>query len=56
LMSGWLERFSYRIDDSYIILSCVIAGAGALIIAWLTVASRAITVASANPIDALRYE
>ncbi len=56
LMSGWLERFSYRIDDSYIILSCVIAGAGALIIAWLTVASRAITVASANPINALRYE
>ncbi len=56
LMSGWLERFSYRIDNSYIIVSCVIAGAGALIIAWLTVASRAITVASANPINALRYE
>ena len=56
LMSGWLERFSYRIADSYIIVSCVIAGGVALIIAWLTVASRAIIVASASPINALRYE
>ncbi|MCZ6504002.1 MAG: ABC transporter permease [Gammaproteobacteria bacterium] len=56
LMSGWLEGFSYRIDSSYILGASIVAGAGALIIAWLTVASRAIKVAGANPVNALRYE
>lgn len=56
LMSGWLEGFSYRIDSSYIVAASIIAGAGALIIAWLTVASRAIRVATTNPVNALRYE
>lgn len=56
LMSGWLEGFSYRIDTIYILWVSVIAGTGALIIAWLTVASRAIKVAGANPVNALRYE
>ena len=56
LMSGWLEGFSYRIDASYILGASIVAGAGALIIAWITVASRAIKVAGANPVNALRYE
>ncbi len=56
LMSGWLEGFSYRIDASYILGASIVAGGGALIIAWLTVASRAIKVAGANPVNALRYE
>jgi putative ABC transport system permease protein len=56
LMSDWLEGFSYRIDSTYILVASVLAGVGALMIAWLTVASRAITVASENPINALRYE
>ncbi len=56
LMSGWLEGFSYRIDNSYILAASIITGAGALVIAWLTVASRAIKVAGANPVNALRYE
>ena len=56
LMNGWLEGFSYRIDASYILAASVIAGAGALLIAWLTVVSRALKVAGANPIAALRYE
>jgi putative ABC transport system permease protein len=56
LMSGWLEGFSYRLDNSYILGASIIIGAGALAIAWLTVASRAIKVAGANPINALRYE
>ncbi len=56
IMSGWLEGFIYRIDGSYILGACLVAGAGALLIAWLTVASRALKVAGASPITALRYE
>lgn len=56
LMSGWLEGFSYRIDSSYILAASVVAGLSALLIAWVTVASRAIKVADANPVNALRYE
>jgi len=56
LMSGWLEGFQYRLDSSFIFATAVIAGAVALLIAWLTVAGRAAHVAQANPIRALRYE
>ena len=56
LMSSWLEGFSYRIDASYILVASILSGACALIIAWLTVASRAMKVAGANPINALRHE
>ncbi|TNE62499.1 MAG: FtsX-like permease family protein [Alphaproteobacteria bacterium] len=56
LMSGWLEGFRYRIGDEYIWMMALAAGAGALAIAWATVAGRAIRVAGANPIHALRYE
>ena len=56
LMSGWLDTFSYPIADSRILVASFIAGGSAFVIAWLTVASRAIRVARANPIRALRYE
>ncbi len=56
LVSGWLESFEYRIGSSEILMQCVIAGTLSLLIAWITVASRAIKVARANPIEALRYE
>jgi putative ABC transport system permease protein len=56
VMSDWLEGFSYRIDSGFILLASLIAGTGALAIAWLTVASRALKVASESPINALRYE
>lgn len=56
LMSGWLEGFQYRLDGSFIWIMAATAGAVALLIAWLTVAGRAIHVAQANPIHALRYE
>lgn len=56
LMNNWLESFTYRIDSSFILLASLAAGASALIIAWLTVAARAIRVASASPVVALRYE
>lgn len=55
-MSFWLESFSYRIESFIIILFCLIAGLGALVISWATVASNSIRVAKSNPIKALRYE
>ncbi|MFC4349330.1 ABC transporter permease [Kordiimonas lipolytica] len=56
LMSGWLEGFQYRLDSGFIIVMALVAGAVALLIAWITVAGRAAHVAQANPIHALRYE
>lgn len=56
VMNDWLERFSYRIDSGFILLASLLAGITALSVAWLTVASRALKVASESPIHALRYE
>ncbi len=56
LMNNWLQGFSYRVDSGFILLAALGAGTGALLIAWLTVAGRALKVASENPINALRYE
>lgn len=55
-MSIWLENFVYRIEIFFIIGFCLIAGISALLIAWGTVASNSMRVASANPVNALRYE
>jgi putative ABC transport system permease protein len=54
VMSNWLKNFAYRIDMSVWIF--VASGALALIIALLTVSSYAIKAATANPVEALRYE
>lgn len=56
IMLLWLEGFVYRIESITILWFCLLAGAGALLIAWTTVASNAIRVARTNPIKALRYE
>ncbi|MBT5185592.1 MAG: FtsX-like permease family protein [Kordiimonadaceae bacterium] len=56
VMSHWLEGFVYRIESIAILWFCLLAGAVALLIAWTTVASNAISVARTNPIKALRYE
>jgi len=56
IMSGWLEGFEYRLENSFLLTTSLIASAAALLVAWLTVASRAYGVAQANPIHALRYE
>ena len=56
LVLGWLEGFQYRIGESVIVMACLGAGLVSLAIAWVTVASRAIRVARANPVEALRYE
>lgn len=53
-LHGWLQRFAYRIPLSFSYF--LIAGAAALVIAWATVFTHAIRMASANPIHALRYE
>ena len=56
LMNGWLQGFEYRIGQEFILLSLLGTGIVAVLIAWVTVAGRAYSVAQANPIHALRYE
>ena len=53
-MNKWLQNFAYRIDIG--LLTFLLAGALALIIALLTVTYQAIRAATANPVEALRYE
>ena len=55
-MSGWLEGFHYRIGGGFVLVAAVVAGSVSLLLAWLTVAGRAVSVARANPVHALRYE
>ncbi|MDY6982065.1 MAG: FtsX-like permease family protein, partial [Pseudomonadota bacterium] len=52
----WLQRFPFRIDSLLLMPLCALAGAAALSIAWMTVASSTLRVASTNPVYALRYE
>ncbi|HKK47007.1 MAG TPA: ABC transporter permease [Balneolaceae bacterium] len=53
-LNKWLQNFAYRIDMT--IWPFVIAGTAALTIALMTVSWLAIRAATANPVDALRYE
>lgn len=55
-MLTWLQRFPYQIDTMLLIPLCVLAGAIALSIAWLTVIGNTLRVASTLPVLALRYE
>jgi putative ABC transport system permease protein len=54
LMQIWLQDFAYRIDIGLwvFVLSCGIA----LLVALATISLQAIKAATANPVDALRYE
>ena len=54
VMQRWLQGFAYH--TSIGLLTFVLAGALALVIALGTVASHAILVARARPVEALRYE
>lgn len=56
VMQNWLQSFQYRLGADFILIVLLIASILALILAWLTVATRAFKVARANPIKALRYE
>ncbi|WP_020401340.1 ABC transporter permease [Kordiimonas gwangyangensis] len=55
-MLAWLESFPYRIDTWILLPLCIVAGAIALTIAWVTVGGNAARVARSNPVEALRYE
>ncbi len=54
IAQNWLERFAFSIDLQpwYFI----IAGLGALLIAWLTVGVQTVKAALANPIEAIKSE
>jgi putative ABC transport system permease protein len=54
VLQRWLEGFAYHIDQGPLLF--ILAGALALLIAFLTVVGHALAVARAKPVDALRYE
>ncbi|MEZ4699797.1 MAG: ABC transporter permease [Rhodothermales bacterium] len=54
LMQHWLGEFAYRIDLGADVF--LLAGGGALAIAFLTVAWQAVRAAVADPVKSLRYE
>ncbi len=54
LMNQWIQNYAYRIHNSWWIY--VMAGTVSLFIAMITVSSRAIKVAIANPVASLRSE
>jgi ABC-type antimicrobial peptide transport system permease subunit len=53
-MNYWLQNFPYRIDIQISVF--IIAGVLAVLIALITVLYQALKAASANPVEALRYE
>jgi putative ABC transport system permease protein len=53
-MSRWLQDFAYRIPLS--LWTFVLAGAGVLVVALLTVGAQTFRAAAANPVETLRYE
>ena len=57
VMTRWLENFNQRIDLwIWGPIYCLLAGAFAIVIAWLTVGGQAYRVARAKPVAALREE
>ncbi|MFC1493270.1 ABC transporter permease [candidate division KSB1 bacterium] len=50
----WLNEFAYKMPFS--ITPFILAGAGALLIAFLTIFYQTLKVASSNPTDSLQYE
>lgn len=55
-MLDWLSQFHYRLDDTYVIWTAISAGIAGLLVAWLTVAGRALSAAQGSPIAAMRQE
>ena len=54
VMSKWLKGFAYRADFN--LLTFMLAGVLALLIAVLTVGYQAVKAAVSDPVDALRHE
>ena len=53
-MKNWLDGFAYATDIS--VMSFLLAGILALVIAVVTISYQAIRAAMANPVHALKYE
>jgi putative ABC transport system permease protein len=53
-MDAWLSNFAFR--GQLQIMSFVIGGVLALLIAWITVISQTLKAAMTNPVDSIRYE
>jgi len=54
VMNKWLEDFAYRIDIQWWMF--LLSGGAAILIALITVSSKAIKAAVANPVESLRAE
>ena len=54
LMSSWLENFAYRVEFGVGVF--LVAALGGFLAAFLTVGVQSVRAATANPVDALRYE
>jgi putative ABC transport system permease protein len=54
LMNKWLQDFAYRISIQWWVL--VLAGAGAMLIAIVTVSFQSVKAALANPVNSLKNE
>ena len=54
MMREWLQDFAYRTSLDW--TTFLVAGLGALFMAWLTVCYQSIRAAIANPVDSLRSE
>ncbi|HVV56375.1 MAG TPA: FtsX-like permease family protein, partial [Mucilaginibacter sp.] len=54
LMTRWLQSYNYHITIEWWVFA--LAGAGAIIIALVTISSQAIKAALANPVKSLRSE
>jgi putative ABC transport system permease protein len=53
-MHKWLQNYTYKIELGAPVF--VLAIAGSMVIAWITVGHRAIRAALANPVKSLRTE
>jgi putative ABC transport system permease protein len=54
MMGNWLRKFDFHTGISWVII--LMAAAGTIVIALLTVSYQAYKAAKANPVDALKYE
>jgi len=54
LMDGWIQKFTYRTDISWVLF--LLAGIGALAITVITVSFQAVRAATQNPVKSLRTE
>ena len=54
LMDNWLNKFEFHTNISWWIL--LVASGSTMLIAFLTVSFQAYRTATANPVDALKYE